>query len=245
MLVQFAQMGAAFAAKRYGVERPRVALLSIGEEKSKGTPLEKEVHALLAGGRRRDRLRIRGQRRGPGLLRRHRRRDRDRRLHRQRGPQDHGGHPAVSDRGPHRDPGPARGRRGRPRPSHPAPAPLWPPPRPRQHRRGHAVGRGRRVCDQPRLLVGGGHGQRHHRGPRPGRGRTGGGGGRLGHAGGRTATDRCPSSCPGRAGAPLSPRTWPACPRRRRPAGPRGPGPWAPSWAPSTSSGRPRTAPAR
>jgi glycerol-3-phosphate acyltransferase PlsX len=50
MLVQFAQMGAAFARKRYGVERPRVALLSIGEEKSKGTPLEKETHAQLAAG---------------------------------------------------------------------------------------------------------------------------------------------------------------------------------------------------
>ncbi|HEY5096395.1 MAG TPA: phosphate acyltransferase PlsX [Acidimicrobiales bacterium] len=50
MLVQFAQMGAAFAAKRYGVDRPRVALLSIGEEKSKGTPLEKETHAQLAAG---------------------------------------------------------------------------------------------------------------------------------------------------------------------------------------------------
>ena len=50
MLVQFAQMGAAFASKRYGIERPRVALLSIGEEKSKGTPLEKETHALLADG---------------------------------------------------------------------------------------------------------------------------------------------------------------------------------------------------
>jgi len=50
MLVQFAQMGAAFARKRYGVERPTVALLSIGEEKSKGTPLEKEAHALLAAG---------------------------------------------------------------------------------------------------------------------------------------------------------------------------------------------------
>ena len=43
-------MGAAFARKRYGVERPRVALLSIGEEKSKGTPLEKETHALLTDG---------------------------------------------------------------------------------------------------------------------------------------------------------------------------------------------------
>ena len=50
MLVQFAQMGAAFAGKRYGIERPRVALLSIGEEKSKGTPLEKETYALLADG---------------------------------------------------------------------------------------------------------------------------------------------------------------------------------------------------
>ena len=50
MLVQFAEMGATYAHKRYGVERPRVALLSIGEEKSKGTPLVKETHALLADG---------------------------------------------------------------------------------------------------------------------------------------------------------------------------------------------------
>ena len=48
MLVQFAQMGAAYSSKRYGVARPRVALLSIGEEKSKGTPMVKEAHALLA-----------------------------------------------------------------------------------------------------------------------------------------------------------------------------------------------------
>lgn len=50
MLVQFAQMGAAFARQRYDVDRPRVALLSIGEEKSKGTPLTKEVHRLLDAG---------------------------------------------------------------------------------------------------------------------------------------------------------------------------------------------------
>ena len=50
MLVQFAQMGAAFARKRYAVDKPRVALLSIGEEKSKGSPLVKETHALLQGG---------------------------------------------------------------------------------------------------------------------------------------------------------------------------------------------------
>jgi glycerol-3-phosphate acyltransferase PlsX len=47
MLVQFAQMGAAYASARYGVEAPTVALLSIGEEKSKGTTLVKEVHELL------------------------------------------------------------------------------------------------------------------------------------------------------------------------------------------------------
>ena len=50
MLLQFAQMGAAYSTKRYGVARPRVALLSIGEEKSKGTPLVKETHAVLAEG---------------------------------------------------------------------------------------------------------------------------------------------------------------------------------------------------
>jgi glycerol-3-phosphate acyltransferase PlsX len=49
MLVQFAQMGAAYAAARYGVADPSVGLLSIGEEPSKGTPLVKEAHALLGG----------------------------------------------------------------------------------------------------------------------------------------------------------------------------------------------------
>ena len=49
-LVQFAQMGSAFFAERYGVAEPRVGLLSIGEEASKGTPLVKETHHLLAAG---------------------------------------------------------------------------------------------------------------------------------------------------------------------------------------------------
>ena len=48
-LVQFAQMGTVFARTRYGIEQPRVGLLSIGEEASKGTPLVKETHALLDG----------------------------------------------------------------------------------------------------------------------------------------------------------------------------------------------------
>jgi phosphate acyltransferase len=46
-LVQFAQMGAVFARERYGIAEPRVGLLSIGEEPSKGTALVKETHELL------------------------------------------------------------------------------------------------------------------------------------------------------------------------------------------------------
>ena len=49
-LVQFAQMGAVFARSRYGIESPKVALLSIGEESTKGNPLVKETHKLLAEG---------------------------------------------------------------------------------------------------------------------------------------------------------------------------------------------------
>ncbi|MHB1712789.1 MAG: phosphate acyltransferase PlsX [Acidimicrobiales bacterium] len=69
MLVQFAQMGAAFARKRYGVERPRVALLSIGEEKSKGTPLVKEAYSLLAAGTERDGFEFIGNVEGRDFLR--------------------------------------------------------------------------------------------------------------------------------------------------------------------------------
>jgi glycerol-3-phosphate acyltransferase PlsX len=49
-LVQFAQLGSAFASQRYGIHRPRVGLLSIGEEDTKGNSLVKETHALLASG---------------------------------------------------------------------------------------------------------------------------------------------------------------------------------------------------
>ncbi|MEX2292845.1 MAG: phosphate acyltransferase PlsX [Acidimicrobiales bacterium] len=47
-LLQFAQMGAVFARDRYGIAEPRIGLLSIGEEASKGTPLVKDTHALLS-----------------------------------------------------------------------------------------------------------------------------------------------------------------------------------------------------
>jgi len=49
-LVQFAQMGSAFMIRRFGTVAPKVALLSIGEESTKGNQLVKEAHALLAAG---------------------------------------------------------------------------------------------------------------------------------------------------------------------------------------------------
>ena len=49
-LVQFAYMGAAFATSVLGVASPRVALLSNGEEPSRGTPEVVEAHEQLAAG---------------------------------------------------------------------------------------------------------------------------------------------------------------------------------------------------
>src|ERR1043165_1441118 len=46
-MVQFAQMGSAFATARYGLAEPRVGLLNIGEEATKGTDLTKEAFTLL------------------------------------------------------------------------------------------------------------------------------------------------------------------------------------------------------
>jgi phosphate acyltransferase len=48
-LVQFAQMGTVFSRQRFGIAKPRVGLLSIGEEASKGSSFVKEVHHLLEG----------------------------------------------------------------------------------------------------------------------------------------------------------------------------------------------------
>jgi len=47
-LIQFAFLGSAFSRAVLGVERPRVALLSVGEEQKKGTPEVAEAHAALA-----------------------------------------------------------------------------------------------------------------------------------------------------------------------------------------------------
>jgi glycerol-3-phosphate acyltransferase PlsX len=48
-MVQFAHMGSAFAQALLGIESPRVALLSNGEEPGKGTPELVAVHEQLAG----------------------------------------------------------------------------------------------------------------------------------------------------------------------------------------------------
>ncbi len=48
-LVQFAHMGSAFAQAVIGIDSPRVALLSNGEEPTKGTPDLLSVHEQLAG----------------------------------------------------------------------------------------------------------------------------------------------------------------------------------------------------
>jgi glycerol-3-phosphate acyltransferase PlsX len=49
-LEQFAYMGACFMEAAYGLERPRVGLLSVGEEQGKGTPDVLEAGERLAGG---------------------------------------------------------------------------------------------------------------------------------------------------------------------------------------------------
>ena len=46
-LLQFGLVGSLFAKKNLGVENPKVGLLNIGTEDSKGTPLQKEAYAML------------------------------------------------------------------------------------------------------------------------------------------------------------------------------------------------------
>ena len=46
-LLQFGLVGSLYAQKNFGVEAPRVGLLNIGTEDSKGTPLQKEAYGLL------------------------------------------------------------------------------------------------------------------------------------------------------------------------------------------------------
>lgn len=47
MLVQFAQLGTVYARSRFGIESPRVAILTIGEEAGKGNSLVKDALQLF------------------------------------------------------------------------------------------------------------------------------------------------------------------------------------------------------
>ena len=95
-LVQFAFLGAAFSEAVLGVERPRVGLLSVGEEAGKGREEVVAAHEMLS---RRARHRVRRQRRGPRPAGRRRRRRRHRRLHRQRRAEADGGDREDGHRG--------------------------------------------------------------------------------------------------------------------------------------------------
>jgi phosphate acyltransferase len=98
-LVQFAQMGATYARHRYGIDEPKVGLLSIGEEPTKGTPLVKETHQLLAAGDWAARAAARSW--ATWRARHHVARPRrggHRWVHRQRGAQDARGRHAVAGR---------------------------------------------------------------------------------------------------------------------------------------------------
>ena len=169
MLVQFAQMGAAYVTARYGVRSPTVALLSIGEEKSKGTPLVKETHELLDQA---PDIAFVGNVEGRDLL---------------HAPADvfvtdgFTGNVALKTlEGSLRffmdtllevfaadDEAKARGR------GHAAQAgSLGRGVRPRRDRRGDVARRGRRLCDQPRLVHRSRHRVRGRRGPRRRPGRT-------------------------------------------------------------------------
>ncbi len=50
-LLQFALVGSLYARKNLGVANPKVGLLNIGTEDSKGTPLQKEAYGLLTDAR--------------------------------------------------------------------------------------------------------------------------------------------------------------------------------------------------
>ncbi len=51
-LVQFAAMGTVYARVALGIEQPRIGLLSIGEEETKGNELTRDAHRLLKAGTR-------------------------------------------------------------------------------------------------------------------------------------------------------------------------------------------------
>ena len=100
MLVQFAQLGVAYAQIAYGIADPAVGLLNIGTEPGKGNKLIRRAHELLTAAppARRAADPLRRQRRGRRPAGRPGRRHRGGRLQRQRGAEDAGGRDPVHRR---------------------------------------------------------------------------------------------------------------------------------------------------
>ena len=67
-LLQFAYMGSFYAEKIMGCENPRIALLNVGSEDTKGSELQKQTHALLTQAKNEGRLNFIGNREGSDLL---------------------------------------------------------------------------------------------------------------------------------------------------------------------------------
>ena len=84
-LVQFAQMGSVYAHHRFGIDSPRVGLLSIGEEPGKGDSLRKETYELLCDAPASNFV---GNVEGRDVMSADLDVVRDRRIHRQRRPQE-------------------------------------------------------------------------------------------------------------------------------------------------------------
>ena len=92
MLLQFAQLGVAYAQIAHNVAEPQVGLLTIGAEPGKGNKLTRRAHdCCRPATARRPADPLHRQRRGQRPAHRLGGRDRDRRLHRERRAQDPGG----------------------------------------------------------------------------------------------------------------------------------------------------------
>ena len=91
-LVQFAQMGSVYAERLMGIENPRVAIVSNGEEPDKGNRLVRETFPLL----QESGVNFVGNAEGKDVMQGHRRRDRHRWIYGQRDDQALGGLGLVS-----------------------------------------------------------------------------------------------------------------------------------------------------
>ncbi len=147
-LEQFAVMGEMYARSVLKIAQPRVGLLSIGEEETKGNELTREALPAAQGPAHQ----LHRQRGGPRHLQRPCRRDRLRRLCGQRGAQDQRGHRPLCARCAARVAHPDRDRAGGRAALAARLQRFSPPPRLYRIRRRAAARRARRVHHRPRLV---------------------------------------------------------------------------------------------